>query len=434
MFLAWGPELIFLYNDSFIPVLGRGHPGAVGHRLREVWPEIWAEIGPAIHQALCDQASVCRDLRLPVWRNGCLEQAYFAWSFSPIHDGTGAVVGICGTGSETTIEVQARHAQREKEYLAELFQQAPGFMAVLHGPNHVFKLANRVFREFFGNRDLIGRPAREAVPEVRGQGFFELLDEVYATGEPFVGHQMPMRRLRGTGSPPEEAFVDFVYQPITGVDGRVTGIFVEGSDVTDRVWAAEHQQLLINELNHRVKNTLATVQSIVSQTLCTAPGHAEARVAIERRLVALSRVHDVLTRESWEGAGLREIITQAVEPFRGPGETRIHLHGPEIRLSPRMALDLAMALHELATNALKYGALSNATGEVDVTWSVDRRPDPPCLALRWQERGGPPVATPTRRGFGARLIERSLARAVGGEARLAFLPAGVVCLIDAPIA
>jgi two-component sensor histidine kinase len=143
---------------------------------------------------------------------------------------------------------------------------------------------------------------------------------------------------------------------------------------------------------------------------------------------------DVLTREKWEGAELSAIIDQALAPFRDPGHDRFLVSGPALRLSPRMALDLAMALHELATNAVKYGALSNASGTVGLTWEVDRTGMPPRLKLRWQERGGPSVGPPGRRGFGTRLIERSLAQDLGGVARIEFGPSGIVCMIDTPVA
>jgi two-component sensor histidine kinase len=317
--------------------------------------------------------------------------------------------------------------------LRALFQQAPGYMAVLRGPNHVFVLVNDAFRRTVGDRDLIGQPVRLAMPELAGQGFFELLDEVQATGRPFVGHQMPMTLQRHPEEPVEQIFLDFVYQPIIGTDGQVSGIFVEGSDVTARVRAAEYQQLLLNELNHRVKNTLATVQSIVSQTLRNAPTPPEARALIEQRMIALSRAHDVLTLEKWEGADLRAVIAQALEPFRDPDNDHFHVRGPGLRLSPRMALDLAMALHELATNASKYGALSDASGRIELVWLVDRQCSPPRLKLRWREVGGPPVGSPQRRGFGTRLIERSLAQDLGGEARIDFAPTGVICTIDTPV-
>ncbi len=198
--------------------------------------------------------------------------------------------------------------------------------------------------------------------------------------------------------------------------------------------AAEHQKLLIDELNHRVKNTLATVQSIATQTLRTADSTQDAKDALERRLLALSRAHDVLTRESWEGADLMDVVERALEPYQVHGESRLHVTGPHVRLTPRMSLALAMALHELATNAVKYGALSNKSGVVEVSWKVQNGAAPPRLVLRWKEAGGPPVAAPRRRGFGSRLIERSLAQDLDGQVEIAFAPTGVVCTVNAPVA
>lgn len=205
-------------------------------------------------------------------------------------------------------------------------------------------------------------------------------------------------------------------------------------DITDAKFAEEHLLLLIHELNHRVKNTLATVQSIANQSLRSLEG-AEAdaaRGAFEARLLALARVHDVLTRESWEGAEIGTVVADAIRPLDAPEVSRFRVSGPPLRLPPRIALSIAMALHELGTNAVKYGALSQEGGRIDIDWTI-RRDDEVSLTLRWIERGGPPVAKPTRTGFGSRLIERSLARELAGEVSLAFDPGGVVCTIVAPV-
>lgn len=215
--------------------------------------------------------------------------------------------------------------------------------------------------------------------------------------------------------------------------GRALGVSAIYRDITERRRWERQQQLLINELNHRVKNTLATVQSIAMQSLRNAGNVDEAGWVIGARLVALARAHDVLTRESWEAADLGEIISEAIAPYHQYGEHRFHCRGPEVRLPPRVALSLAMALQELATNAVKYGAVSNESGEITIGWSVDGGTAPPRLRLRWEETGGPPVVPPARRGFGSRLIEQSLAQELDGEVRMEFAPTGVVCTVDAPL-
>jgi len=203
-------------------------------------------------------------------------------------------------------------------------------------------------------------------------------------------------------------------------------------DISARKHAEASQDLLINELNHRVKNTLATVQSIARQTLNNARTPVQAAEDLENRLLALSRAHDVLTRENWEGARFSDIVAQAIAPYLNRGKGRFHVRGPETRLTPQQALALAMALQELAANAAKYGSLSNDDGRVSIEWHHAERADGLHLHLTWKETGGPPVEPPTRRGFGTRLIERSLARELDGPMTIHFPPEGVVFTADIP--
>ncbi|MBB3017953.1 PAS domain S-box-containing protein [Microvirga lupini] len=219
--------------------------------------------------------------------------------------------------------------------------------------------------------------------------------------------------------------------------GEGGAVFVKATgvafDITERKLWEERQRLLINELNHRVKNTLATVQSLAAQSFReTGAAGGPNFTAFQERLFALARAHDVLTRDNWEGAELREIIGEVIEPYCRRSSGRCDIDGPRVRLTPSMALALSMAVHELATNAAKYGALSAAEGQVSISWSV-MPGNPRQLILCWQERGGPAVAFPQRKGFGTRLIERSLAQELAGEVSLAYVPTGVVCTIKAPL-
>lgn len=213
-------------------------------------------------------------------------------------------------------------------------------------------------------------------------------------------------------------------------NGKVTGVLAAFTDITKRHEVERHQRLLINELNHRVKNTLATVNSIAAQSLRSTASTSEAREAFTGRIVALAQAHDVLTRERWEGADLIDVVKGAIEPHGGE---RFVVDGVSVRLSPQTALSVAMALHELATNAVKYGALSNSFGRVTIRWSVAAGEGGRRLDFVWREIDGPPVSPPTRRGFGSRLIETGLSRELGGSVRILFEPDGVVCVIDAPL-
>lgn len=232
-------------------------------------------------------------------------------------------------------------------------------------------------------------------------------------------------RIRKDG---QRIHVSLTVSPIRDSSGRIIGASKIARDITERKRAEEQRTLLINELNHRVKNTLATVQSLAMQTLRSTGSSEEARELFDARLGALARAHDLLTAQNWECASLREVVTRALAPFRTEAE-RVAFDGPDVDLSPKQALALSIALHELATNAAKYGALSNEAGRVDVSWALAGEH----LQLVWRESGGPMVAPPTRTGFGSRLIERNLARELGGDARIDYRPEGVVASITTPL-
>jgi PAS domain S-box-containing protein len=211
-------------------------------------------------------------------------------------------------------------------------------------------------------------------------------------------------------------------------DGRAVRMAGISMDITARRAAEERQTLLIHELNHRVKNTLATVQSLASQTYRGAIDPAVAGDAFLERLMALARVHDLLSEAAWEGASLHEVVERTLTPYGRDGG-RLTVSGPRVRLIPNAAVTLNLAFHELATNAVKYGALSSPGGRIDIAWAVDGEE----LTLDWREAGGPPVAEPQRRGFGSRLIERGLSHELGGAARLTFHREGLWCHIRAPL-
>ncbi len=222
---------------------------------------------------------------------------------------------------------------------------------------------------------------------------------------------------------------------VRAADGQLLYIVRVVQDITERKAAERRQKLLIDELNHRVKNTLATVQSLASQTARGAPTPAAFRASFEGRLIALSKAHDQLTMHHWESADLRDLLSGGLAPYAGAGPERVILRGEDIMLRPRAVLTLAMVFHELTTNAAKYGALSVPGGQIEIRW----QPVPaeagarPMLRIDWIERGGPPVVAPKKRSFGSKLIEGSVAAEHGGSARMAFEPAGLRCEIVMPL-
>ncbi|MEO8546895.1 MAG: HWE histidine kinase domain-containing protein, partial [Sphingomicrobium sp.] len=222
--------------------------------------------------------------------------------------------------------------------------------------------------------------------------------------------------------------------PVRDESGDIIQNFASFIDLTKHKEEQAQSRMLINELNHRVKNTLTTVQSIVTQALRNTSDPAVIRESIESRLFALSRSHDLLTRENWESAGLLDVVKAALEPFgvaNGRSE-RFKVTGENVRFPPKAALALGIAFHELATNAVKYGAFSGETGCVRVAWTIAPAPEGNRLILTWREENGPPVKPPSKRGFGSRVIERGLALELGGATHLDYRPEGVVCTIDIP--
>lgn len=600
MVTLWGPTGVMLYNDAYAGFAGARHPHILGMDVLDAWPEAadWNRkvMDTSFHRG--ERLSV-QDLELTLYRRGIGEPVWMNLDYSPVPDENGTPAGVIAIVVETTAKVRAeRRISGERERLERMFDQAPGFMAMLEGPDHVFAMANDAYFKLVGGRDLIGKTVTEALPEAAGQGFVDLLHGVYSSGEPYVGSAVPVLLDLADGSS-DQRFIDFIYQPVFE-EGKVSGIFVQGHDVTehkrsealrvahnqvlqlaiqnrplgqvldalihtveqwsrsdvlasillldenqnlrhgaapslpqayneaidgigigpsvgscgtaaflaepvfvsdiatDPRWsdfknlAAEHglaacwsvpimsgagevlgtfamyhraqrdpaeqdlelvevvtrtaaliidrhraeekrsraerqQQLLLGELNHRVKNTLAIVQSLTHQSFQSAVSSEDAMRRFEGRLQALAGAHNLLTSTNWESALIADVARSALVPFCQP--ERCDIEGPPVRVSPQTAVSLALALHELATNASKYGALSVPAGRLSVCWTVAEGQ----LELVWTESGGPPVKIPDRRGFGTRMIERTLASEFGGTVELAFRPEGVTCTLISPL-
>ncbi|WP_372707393.1 sensor histidine kinase [Brevundimonas sp.] len=340
-----------------------------------------------------------------------------------------AVLGGAVLGRAQRVQEDNRRLEDERNRLVEMFMQAPGFVAVLNGPDHVFQMHNAAYAQLIGHREITGKTVIEALPEVIGQGFVDLLDVTYETGEAYEGRSIPIQLQRTPDAPLESVYLTFLFQPIRDSTGQVAGIFVQGHDVTDTIVAAERQKLMIDELNHRVKNTLATVQSIAIQTARSHTDPVTFAEAFQARLLALSHTHDLLTRSHWEGADLGDILQHETAAH---GTNSVTPNGPPVALGPAAALSLGMIFHELATNAAKYGALSAPHGRVLVDWSIadqtHRR-----LHLTWREVGGPVVTTPARKGFGTRLIERNVRHDLAGKVKVDYASDGITAKFEIPL-
>jgi two-component sensor histidine kinase/CheY-like chemotaxis protein len=214
-----------------------------------------------------------------------------------------------------------------------------------------------------------------------------------------------------------------------GIDAEVL-LAQAGIDAKEREAADKLQKLILGELHHRIKNTLATVSAIASQSFRAAPSVEHGQKAMEGRLLALGRAHDLLMQVSWSNASLTHTFIGATEPYDSQGARRFHFNGPDIRITSGAVIALAMTFNELCTNTTKFGALSTPAGRVEVTWTIDD--DKPRLRLSWTERGGPPVLPPERRSFGTRMME-SLGQQLNGQVKLDYDPAGFVYVLDAPL-
>ncbi|RZL83598.1 MAG: PAS domain S-box protein [Sphingomonas sp.] len=248
-----------------------------------------------------------------------------------------------------------------------------------------------------------------------------------STGAPY---DVEYRILTPVG---EQRWIAAQGELLTRRDGSPLSMTGFATDISARKHAEDHRRLLAGELTHRVKNTLATVNAVVNQTLRNATSLEQASEVVGGRIASLATAHELLLRDEVEGATVRDIVAGVLRPFDGGSGHLYTANGPDIRLSPPVTLALSMALHELATNAAKYGALSTANGTVAIGWNLTRQDEARRFSFSWIEEGGPPVTPPTRTGFGSRMIERVMAQHIRGSARIDYRPEGVTFTIDAPM-
>ncbi|MET0857741.1 MAG: PAS domain-containing protein [Telluria sp.] len=363
MFVAWGAERCFIYNDAYSHILGKKHPAALGAPFRLAWNDIWDEVGPIADRAFANQPSYFQDLPIQMERNGYPELTYFTFSYSGVRGESGSIDGMFCVCQETTAAVVAaqRHVD-EMDRLRQLFQQTPGFMAMLRGPQHVFEMTNAAYQLAAGSRDLIGKPIREAMPELAGQGFYELLDQVYASGTPYVARGMSVKLQRQPGAALDERFINFVYQPIMTADGAITGVFIEGSDVTEqhlaqqslarnlsRLEEIERRQAFQLELADRIRD-LAEPEEITAAASEILGQH----LGVDRVIYAEVNADDAtfVVARQWLNDGIAAMAD---------GVRRLDQFGPEIiaqlRAGEIVAIGDVRADPRTAAHADAYGAI-----------------------------------------------------------------------------
>lgn len=437
MTLFWGEDCLMFYNDAYAEVAGPRHPRNFGGSLFEHWPELADFNREVVTAVFSGRPLSYRDLAVTLHRKGEPEQAWLNVDYSPIFDEHGRVPGILAVVIETTALISAmaeretaeQATRRREQELSQVqkISRVGGLEVDLRGG-----FRNRRSPEYLIIHGLTPDRAEETHedwvarvhPEDRAEAEARFLT---ALAEGVTEYQSEYRIIRPSdGAVRWIAAIAQIERDVHGKPLRLIGAHL---DVTERKEAETQQKLLTQELAHRVKNNMAMIQAIASQTLRNAGSIEEAKTTLTARLDALARAHDLLVGGR-TGSALVADIARSVSAIQGDA-ARFTIEGPQVLLGPKAALALTLILHELATNAVKYGALSNEAGRVSLGWRVDEIEGSKQFRLRWQEIGGPPVEAPGKRGFGSRLIERSFPAARGGT-ETAFLPTGVIFTLDAP--
>lgn len=316
------------------------------------------------------------------------------------------------------------HPDLQTFTVSKLFEKSHGFMLVLSGPEYVYSFANPTALRLMGDPDLVGKRLLDVLPDME-PAMLDMLAEVRRTGQVAFGRNVPRPLIKDGVR--RVLYTDYVVQPLHAEDGSVDAVFVEGYDVTDKVEAEQRLQFLVREVDHRANNLLAVVRSIINLT------KADSVEALKRivlgRIGALATAHQLLSNTRWRGADLQKLVEEELRPYTLEDARRAHVQGPSMPLSPAEAEGLATALHELATNAAKYGALSTPAGRVEVLWTRD---DQGGRHIRWQEDGGPAVVQPEHTGLGSRVLARALAPVPGGRTQLFWRAEGLVCEFHLP--
>ena len=351
----------------------------------------------------------------------------------PRFQGDGAFAGYIGVSIDITEEKIALEGLAETQRRLDAVLNNASVSIFLMDDRQQCVYMNAAAEQLTGFRldETQGRPLHDVVHHTRPDGSHFPVDEC------------PIDRAfpENNNQQGEEVFVHkdghfypvaFTASPVRDEASKTVGTIIEVQDISERKRAQEHQRLLIDELNHRVKNTLAIVQSIAQQTFKGDAASPETREAFEGRLAALASAHNLLNQKKWESVSMTAIVEDAVKPFRSVAGG-FSIDGPDFHMAPQTAVTFALAINELATNAAKHGALTLPQGCVAISWTIQVSGDDQCLQLLWIESDGPRVKPPSLRGFGTRMLQRALANELGGEVNLDFRPEGLVCKVEAPL-
>jgi two-component sensor histidine kinase len=429
--MLWGPNGIMIYNDAYSHFAGQRHPRLLGSKVLEGWAEVADFNARVLEVGLVGGTLSFKDQELTLYRNNIPEQVFMDLNYGPVLGDDNKPAGVLAIVVETTGRVAAERRAIEQSAATEAANKR--LSALINATADVIYEMSPDWREM---RALQGRGfvADTDSPSIAWMDDYLFPGDhpsILPAVEDSIRLKKPFQlehRVRRTDGSVGWTFSRAV--PLLNEAGEITEWFGAASDVTARKEAEEHLRLVVNELNHRVKNTLAMVQAIAAQSFRGANDFEAAQLKFTARVKALARATDLMTERKWQSASLSAVIRSALDAHC-PSVDRLEISGPDARLPPKMAISFSMALHELATNATKYGAWSNAAGKVLIQSTAPANEEGAQLRFEWRETDGPAVSATKHRGFGSRLIERGLAAEMGGTAILRFNPEGLVCVIEA---
>jgi two-component system CheB/CheR fusion protein len=424
-FIFWGPELLELHNDAALRIMGPP-PEALGRPLREVWPESWEQVQSMADRVLRHGETVfLEDFAFASARPSTPEKALFTFSTAPLRDAEGHVAGMVTTVMETTRRVSVEKGLQENQRrLRSLVEGIPQL----------------VWRATAGGNWSWCSPqwsAHTGLPEAESQGH-GWLRALHPDDRP-VALEAWQRADEGEILEAEYRICHAAEgryrwfqtraKPVRDDEGRVVEWLGTSTDVDELRRMEEHQRLLMAELQHRGRNMLSVIRSLIRRTVRASSTVDELAMHLDGRINAFARVQAAVTRDPGRGIDLAQLIADELLAHTARENERLRMEGPTVQLRPKAAEILGLAIHELTTNAVKHGALSLPQGSIDVTWRIED----PQLILDWQESGGPRVAGSRRRGFGTELLERTLPYDLGAKVTQNFGPKGLHCRIELPL-
>ncbi|MBH1531773.1 PAS domain-containing protein [Stenotrophomonas maltophilia] len=443
MIVLWGEQLVQLYNDGYAEILADKHPAGLGQPTRECWPEVWHINGPIYRRVWQGETITYEDKLYPLARRGRLEDVWFTITYSPIRGEEGCINGVLVTMFETTAAHVAQAAREREEQkrresdrrLALAFKVLPVGVCIVDADGKL-QLSNDQMRAYLPSGKV---PSTDAENLHRWRGWHAdgsaIGPEDFAIARAMRGETVvPGLEFQYLHDDGRARWTRVAAAPLRDAEGEVSGVFAIAVDIDDLKRAAERQSVLLAELQHRVRNIMSTIHAIAWRTRVSVGSVDEYAERLCARLMSLARTQSLLTRGANVGVCLRGMLDEEIAA-QTPAATAYHLQGEDVLLPPKAAEVLSLAIHELATNALRHGALTHEDGRIDVCWHLQVQDGQPWLGLHWCERHAEVEGweMPRQRGLGRVLIEQRVPYELAGSGELRFAPQGLDAWIRFPL-